>query len=45
MKIEDVVAELKEYDTFLKTKEQMKKDGEKKMPIVLKDIKKVYIFL
>ena len=29
IKIEDVVAELKEYDTFLKTKEQMKKDGEK----------------
>ena len=29
IKIEDVVLELKEYDTFLKTKEQMKKDGEK----------------
>ena len=29
LKIEDVVLELKEYDTFLKTKEQMKKDGEK----------------
>ena len=26
IKIEDVVLELKEYDTFLKTKEQMKKD-------------------
>ena len=29
IKIEDVVLELKEYDTFLKTKEQMKKDEEK----------------
>ena len=29
IKIEDVVLELKEYDTFLKTKEQMKKEGEK----------------
>ena len=29
IKIEDVVLELKEYDTFLKTKEQMKKDEQK----------------
>ena len=29
IKIEDVILELKEYDLFLKTKEQMKKDGEK----------------
>ena len=29
IKLEDVVLELKEYDLFLKTKEQMKKDGEK----------------
>ena len=29
IKIEDVILELKEYDVFLKTKEQMKKDGEK----------------
>ena len=28
IKIEDVVLELKEYSTFLKTKEQMKKEGE-----------------
>ena len=29
IKLEDVVLELKEYDVFLKTKEQMKKEGEK----------------
>jgi len=29
IKLEDVILELKEYNLFLKTKEQMKKDGEK----------------
>jgi hypothetical protein len=29
IKLEDVILELKEYDIYLKTKEQMKKDGEK----------------
>ena len=29
IKLEDVILELKEYDTYLKAKEQMKKDGEK----------------
>ena len=29
VKLEDVIMELKEYDVFLKTKEEMKKDGEK----------------
>ena len=29
IKLEDVILELKEYDVYLKTKEQMKKDGEK----------------
>ena len=29
IKLEDVILELKEYDVYMKTKEQMKKDGEK----------------